>query len=163
MKASRLLVLVIGLVCIAALSAAWVSQHLFGMQPCPWCVLQRAIFGLIAIQAFVAWWLVKRPWGLSAVSLVGLVTAFAGAKAAHWQHFVATQQSCVMTLADRIISFFHLDTLWPGMFSATASCADAAVRLLGLPYEFWSLGLFLVLALAWVLMIPLAWRSRSAS
>ena len=157
------MVLSIGVLCIAALGAAWVSQHLFGMQPCPWCVLQRAIFGLMALQSLAAWWLLKRPWALTAMSLTGLVTALGGAKAAHWQHFVATQQSCVMTLADHIISFLALDALWPSMFSATASCAEAAVDLFGLPYEFWSLGLFLLLAAAWVGLIIWAQRSRSAS
>jgi disulfide bond formation protein DsbB len=37
--------------------------------------------------------------------------------------------------------------LLPEIFQPRASCADAAVKLLGLPYEFWSLGLFALLAL----------------
>ena len=37
----------------AAVAAALVSQHAFGMEPCPWCVLQRLVFGvLIAILVF---------------------------------------------------------------------------------------------------------------
>jgi disulfide bond formation protein DsbB len=35
-----------------------------------------------------------------------------------------------------------LDAAWPAVFMATASCAEAAVDLMGLPYEFWSLALF---------------------
>ncbi|WP_374513984.1 hypothetical protein [Niveibacterium sp.] len=34
-----------------------------------------------------------------------------------------------------------------------ASCADAAVRLFGVPYEFWSLALFIVVAAALILLI----------
>jgi disulfide bond formation protein DsbB len=30
------------------------------------------------------------------------------------------------------------------VFEPKASCAEAAVHLLGLPYEFWSLGLFTI-------------------
>jgi len=52
-----------------------------------------------------------------------------------------------LTLADKIISAMKLDTLLPSVFSATASCADAAVNLLGVPYAFWSLGLFAGLGL----------------
>ena len=33
----------IALVSLAAVAAALVSQHVFDMQPCPWCVLQRVI------------------------------------------------------------------------------------------------------------------------
>jgi len=34
------------------------------------------------------------------------------------------------------------------VFAAYASCADAKVNLFGVPYEFWSLSLFIALALA---------------
>jgi disulfide bond formation protein DsbB len=46
-----------------------------------------------------------------------------------------------------------LDSWWPDVFSARASCADAAVDLLGLPYEFWSLGLFLLIGAAMLLVL----------
>jgi disulfide bond formation protein DsbB len=52
-----------------------------------------------------------------------------------------------MTLADRIVRGAGLDELWPEAFSATASCADAAVNLFGVPYEFYSLALFGLLAI----------------
>ena len=32
------------LMAVAAVGAALVSQHVFDIQPCPWCVLQRLIF-----------------------------------------------------------------------------------------------------------------------
>ena len=41
-----------------------------------------------------------------------------------------------------------LDSRFPEVFAAYASCADAKVDLFGLPYEFWSLGLFILLAAA---------------
>ena len=46
-----------------------------------------------------------------------------------------------------------LDSLLPDVFSPRASCADAMVDLLGVPYDFWSLLLFLVVAAAGVLVI----------
>ena len=44
-----------------AVGAALVSQHVFDMQPCPWCVLQRLIF--VAIGAFAVLGLVWRGAG----------------------------------------------------------------------------------------------------
>jgi protein dithiol:quinone oxidoreductase len=44
------------------------------------------------------------------------------------------------------------------VFAATASCADAAVPLFGLPYEYWSLGLFGALGIA--LVTALTQRAR---
>jgi disulfide bond formation protein DsbB len=47
-----------------------------------------------------------------------------------------------------------LDALLPDVFAPWASCKDAAVLLFGLPYEFWSLGLFVVTmgVAGWVLI-----------
>ena len=39
-----------------------------------------------------------------------------------------------------------LDSLAPQVFAAYASCADAAVKLAGISYEFYSLALYLLLA-----------------
>ena len=50
-----------------------------------------------------------------------------------------------IVLADRIVTGLQLDVLAPALFMPMASCADAAVSLAGLPYEFWSLGLFALL------------------
>ena len=74
--------------------------------------------------------------------------------AALWQHFVAAASvSCNLTLADRVISGLGLDVLWPEVFAPMASCADAAATLLGVPYEFYSLTLFVMLAAAAVMVL----------
>ncbi len=129
---------------VAAVAAGLVSQHVYGMQPCPWCVLQRAIFLCMAAAALLGLLL---PGLLRKLALLVLVLfACSGVAAALWQHFVAASSaSCNMTLAERIISTLTLDEHWPEVFMATASCADAKVNLLGVPYEFWSLALFVLM------------------
>jgi disulfide bond formation protein DsbB len=135
---------------LLAVAAAVVSQHQFNMQPCPWCVLQRVIFIAIALAALPGLLLTLRPLRLLS-SAVGVGLAACGAAAALWQHFVAAASaSCNMTLADKIVGGLGLDGWQPELFEARASCADAAVNLLGLPYEFWSLALFVMLAAALV-------------
>ena len=68
--------------------------------------------------------------------------------------------SCNLTLADRIVSGLRLDALLPDVFQATATCADAAVDLVGVPYEFWSLALFVIVETValWLLV-----RERAAA
>ena len=152
-RPSAVLLLVAG-ASLAAIGAALVSQHVFDMQPCPWCVLQRAVFAAIALVALAGAWLPQRPVKAGALLVTDLL-ATAGIASALWQHLVAkSSSSCNLTLADRIISGLKLDALAPEVFAPRASCADAAVNLLGLPYEFWSLGLFAVLggATAWTLV-----------
>ena len=47
----------IAVLCIVAVAVALVSQHAFDLQPCPWCVLQRAIFLVIVLACCIglAW------------------------------------------------------------------------------------------------------------
>ena len=134
------------LLCLAALAAALVSQHVFGMEPCPWCVLQRLIFVAIALACGIGL-LWRAAAGRVLAGTLSLLLALSGVAAALWQHFVAAvSQSCNLTLADRIIVALRLDTLLAEVFSPRASCADAAVDLLGVPYVFWSLALFVLIA-----------------
>ncbi len=133
-------------ICLGAVGVALVSQHAFGMEPCPWCVLQRLIFLAVAAAALVgSVWRGASPRRSSAASVLAL--SLAGAAAAAWQHFrAAGSASCNLTYADRVISGLHLDTALPAVFEPRASCADAAVDLLGVRYDLWSLALFVALA-----------------
>ncbi len=162
LRATNVLIGIAG-VSLAAVALALVSQHAFDLQPCPWCVLQRLIFVLIALAALA---------GLAARSVTGrrivafglLLLCGAGIAAVLWQHFVAAaSNSCNLTLADRIMSASGLPILLREVFEARATCADAAVNLLGLPYEFWGLGLYVAIEAAalWLLLrarVSASWR-----
>lgn len=150
---ARLLAAVAG-ISVAAVGAALVSQHQFDMQPCPWCVLQRLIFVAIALACIPGMLSAGRA-ARTVSALAVLALALSGVAAALWQHFVAAATaSCNLTLADRILAGLSLDSLLPEIFQPRASCADAAVDLLGLPYEFWSGALFVAMAAtaAWLLL-----------
>ena len=147
MTANRLLA-GMALACFAAVGAALVAQHGYDMQPCPWCILQRLIFIVVGIVCAVGAIAASRGGGKPAAALA-LLLALAGGAAALWQHFVAAKSaSCNLTLADRIIGPLGLESLLPALFQVTASCADAAASIAGVPFEFWSLALFALLALA---------------
>lgn len=130
---------------LAAVGAALVSQHVYDMQPCPLCVLQRVVFVALSLAALPAL-LTRNRWAHLLGAGLSVVLAACGAAAALWQHFVAASTtSCKLSLADRIVSGLGLDSLWPQVFAAYATCADAAVKLVGLPYEAYSLVLFVAL------------------
>ena len=51
--ASTRLLNLIALLCVAAVAVALVSQHVFGLRPCAWCVLQRLIYLAIAVVCWL--------------------------------------------------------------------------------------------------------------
>ena len=154
--APRMIWLVAGVLPVVAVGIALFTQHGLGMQPCPWCVLQRLIFLSISAAAWIG--LALGPaLPRRVMALLMLALAVCGVAAALWQHFVAAASaSCNLTLADRILSATGLDNLLPEVFAAYASCADAAATLLGVPYEFYSFTVFVLLgiAAAWLLRRP---------
>jgi disulfide bond formation protein DsbB len=139
-----------GLVALAAfggVAAALVSQHVYAMEPCPWCVLQRLIFVAMALAAILglAW---RTGSGPAVAGFVLALLTLAGIAAASWQHFRAAKSaSCNLTLADKILNATTLPSVLPEVFEPRANCADAAVNLFGISYDFWSLGLFMALGL----------------
>ena len=127
---------------LAVVGVALVSQHRFGMEPCAWCVFSRLLFVCTAAAA-----LLGLAWRRRAGTLVAgaLVTACAGGgiAASLWQHLVASKSaSCNLTLADRIVGATTLAERFPDVFEARATCADAAVSLLGVSYDVWALAAF---------------------
>lgn len=137
----------LALICLSSLGAvgaALVGQHVFDVRPCPWCVLQRLEFLLLALVTGLGWTMYKfRAVRIVAFALA-LILALCGIATAYYQHEVASlTASCAMTFADRVLGFFSLESAVPPLFMVTASCSEAAhYRMLGLPYEIWSGGLF---------------------
>jgi len=131
--------------CIAALAAALVGQHVWGHEPCPWCILQRVVMIDIALWALLgALWLHREPAWLVGVPVA--LSSLAGGAAAIWQQMVASQSaSCNLTWADKILYASGLDGMWPDVFAPRASCADAHYAVLGVPYAMWSLLIFAVI------------------
>ena len=141
---------------VAAVGIALVSQHVYDMQPCPWCILQRVIYLAIAalclIGAAVSAGLVRRGIGV-----LTLLLALSGGASALYQHLVASKSaSCNLTFADKVISALGLDGAFPPLLQVTANCSDAAVSVLGVPYAYWSLALFVVMAAASVQVLSRA-------
>jgi protein dithiol:quinone oxidoreductase len=156
----------IGVGSLLALGVALIAQHGFGIEPCPWCVIQRLVVIVVAIVALVGAGLAGvAPRGAPAVAALGIVGLATGGMLAAWhQHTVAAKTlSCAFTWADRTLMSLQLDAIWPSLFKVGATCADAAqALLLGLPFEVWSgvwFGLVAVAALyAMVLAVRRNWR-----
>jgi protein dithiol:quinone oxidoreductase len=161
MSPRRLPLLMAG-ACVLAVAAAVALQHVFDYRPCPWCILQRMIFLAIALVCIGT---ALAPWRRVRIGLnvATLLLAVLGISAAVYQHEVAAKMySCNLTLADTVLGALGVESLWPALFQVTATCAEASVKLLGVPFEFWSLALFALLAMAASALMLRAVRVQAA-
>ena len=144
---NRQIFLLIAILAVVAVGIALTTQHVLGMQPCVWCVFQRLVCILIAFSALIGVIFTNRPIQvISALLVVGW--SVVGVSAAVAQHkAVLEQDSCALSIADKVISWTGLDISMPTVFEPQATCVDAAASLLGVPYEFWTLLLFVFLGL----------------
>ncbi|MEO5686745.1 MAG: disulfide bond formation protein B [Burkholderiaceae bacterium] len=147
---------IVGVLALGSVALAVLAQYAFDMQPCPWCVLQRFIYivvGLLALLGTVLSSTARRV----AIGLA-LLGALCGIASALWQQLAAVNEnSCDLNLAERITTGLHLDRILPQLFIAYASCADAAVSVLHIPFAVWSCAMYVILALL------LAWTLRAST
>ena len=156
----QLEILALRMICLLSfisVTAALISQYIYGMQPCAWCVFQRLLYLLIGTLALLT--TLKKPGRIRLTIGAGFIVmgAIAGTLSAWYQEKVAANNfSCAQTLADQIMTKTGLDASAPWLFGIYASCMDARVKLLGLEYAWWSLAMFFVLgALALGTMVSL--------
>ena len=146
---------IVGVLSLGAVGLALLAQYKFGMEPCPWCVLQRLIYIVIGVLALVG---AVLPGVLRRLFTgLALLGALWGVGTALYQQLHAVNEaSCDLSMAERFIAWLKLDQLLPQLFVAYASCADAAVSVLHIPFAVWSCAMYVILALL------LAWTLRAA-
>jgi len=153
-RSERLLRL-IALFCFAAVGLALVSQHVFDMPPCAWCVMQRLIYLVIGVIALIGGF----GGGRALTRLCGALTALlslSGIAAAWYQYSVAANMlSCDQTFADRFMTGIGLESAVPWLFGIYATCMDAKVPVLGIEYALWSLTLFVII---FFMALPVVFR-----
>ena len=147
---------IVGVLALGSVGLAALAQYAFDMQPCPWCVLQRFIYIVVGVLALIGA-VLSNTLRRVAIGLA-LLGALSGIASALWQQLAAVNEnSCDLSLAERITTALHLDRLLPQLFIAYASCADAAVSVLHIPFAVWSCAMYVILALllAWTLRATL--------
>src|SRR5690606_258513 len=109
--ATRRLLHLIALLCLGAVGVALISQYVFDMAPCAWCVFQRLIYIGIALVCWLGLALGHvQPLAARIAAGVAALLAAAGALAAWYQYDVAAQMfSCAQTFADRFMVQSGLD------------------------------------------------------
>jgi len=145
-------------VAAAGLGIALLSQHVWGLNPCPLCIFQRvALAAAGAVFLLAALWAPLRrslQWvlavGASAAALVG-----AGIAGRHvWLQSLPPSEvpSCGPGLSFLMESFPLKDAV-AFVLSGSGECAAVEGAFLGVSMPGWTLGLFVVLGL-WAVALP---------
>ena len=85
LEASKLPARVLGgmaVLSVAAVAIAVIAQHYFDVRPCPWCVLQRGIFLVLAALSGLGWLLARKRTVRQAVLVGCALICLAGLTAA---------------------------------------------------------------------------------
>lgn len=148
MARERIILAAIGTTSLLAVLIALISQYLFDMAPCAWCVFQRLVYLTIATVCLVSVLLKPSRLGASIALASVLSLCVTGITAAWYQAKVASNSfSCAQSAADQIMTKTGLESAMPWLFGIYASCMDARVKVFGLEYAYWSLLLFSLLGL----------------
>jgi len=150
-----------GIFCFGSVGIALASQHLFDMQPCAWCVLQRLLYLLTGTVAMACTLGEPSKLRLALGAALTIAGSIAGITAAWYQERVAANLfSCAQTFADQFMSKSGLDLAMPWLFGIYASCMDARVKLLGVEYAWWSLAAFALIGVLGVSVLSSLTRSK---
>src|SRR5262245_281038 len=152
--ASRRVFTLIFLVCAGLLGYALYLQHWQGLDPCPWCVVQRLGFMLVGLIALVGAIQGQARRGIAVYSTLGFLAATAGAAAGAYhvglQSYPVRAAKCVGSTVELVLDRLQIGKLAPSLLQYDGPCTLKPWSFLGLSIPEWSLLWFAILALAFV-------------
>lgn len=134
--------ILIPIFCSTALIIALVSQHIYNMLPCPWCILQRFVIILILITSLLS---IKNNNQINKI-LIFIYSSIGFLLGAYQYFIVADSSTCFLSVAQKIINFSMLGDLFPNVFGVWAGCGDKSY-LFNIDYAIWSMLFFILLFL----------------
>jgi protein dithiol:quinone oxidoreductase len=156
--ASRSVFALIFLICAGLLAFALYLQHWQGLDPCPWCVVQRLGFMLVGLIALVA---AIHGRTTKIYSTLGILAAVAGAAAGTYHVWLQSDPlraaRCIGSPVETILDRLQLGKLAPSLLQYDGPCTLKPWSFLGLSIPEWSLTWFVILALVF---LALALTSR---
>lgn len=143
--------------CAGVLAFAVYLQHYKFLDPCPWCIVQRAAYLVIGIIALVG--ALHRPGhaGAKLYAVVAGLVAAAGAVAAGYQVWLQLDPqraaSCMGSPLERLLDTLKIGKLWPDVLQYDGMCTLAPWDLFGFSIPEWSCAWLVVLTAMFVTVL----------
>jgi disulfide bond formation protein DsbB len=143
MKTTQSLLLFIACVCIALLGGAVYFQIVEEMAPCPWCVIQRYVFALIAIICLIFALVphANRRLGATLAAFASLI----GTGCAAWLLWTQAHPgiSCGIDPMETTLNHLLPAQWFPTLFFADGLCTTLYDNIMGLSIAQWSFVAFI--------------------
>ena len=140
----RVVLALIGFICIALLAMAWYLQYGPGkQQPCPLCILQRYAYMALATVCLLAAAHGPKPFGMLIYAIIADAIGATGLILAIWQvNKGASMKSCLSDPVGDFVNGLPSANWWPEFLFANGGCADVFPPILGLHVPQWSMVCF---------------------
>jgi len=153
-------------VCAGLLAFAFYLQYVEYLDPCPLCLLQRGVYGALAVVFLSGAIHGPRAAGALVYSGLALVLSGLGATVAGrqvWlQHLPRDQVPACGPGLDYMLDRFPLGEALKRVFAGSGECAESGWSFLGLTIAGWSLVWFVLLGLFAVAVAVLASKRARA-
>jgi protein dithiol:quinone oxidoreductase len=140
------------LICVGLLGYALYLQHWQGLDPCPWCVVQRLGFMLVGLVALLGAIHGPARRGTAIYATLGFIAAAAGAAAGAYHVWLQSDPvraaKCVGSPVELVLDRLQIGKLAPALLQYDGPCTLKPWSFLGLSIPEWSLAWFVILAIA---------------
>jgi disulfide bond formation protein DsbB len=145
------------LICAGLLGYALYLQHWRNLDPCPWCIVQRAGFMVVGLIALAGALHGPRPRGKPIYASLGLLASIGGAAAAAYHVYLQADPvraaKCAGSPVESILDQLRIGKLLPALLQYDGPCTLKPWSLLGLSIPEWSAAWFVILALAFAALL----------
>jgi len=140
------------LLCVFILVLAYYWQWSLHLEPCPLCLMQRALFVLLAVIFFIHWChqpsrLCLHRWYGAVILLIAGAGIVISGRQVWLQHLPADQQPPCGASLTYMFAHFPLGELLLALFNGHGNCADIIMQVWGFSLAQWSLVFFIGLVI----------------
>ncbi len=151
------------LFCFGLLAGAFALEYGLNLVPCPLCMLQRYIFGLLGILFFISLFC-KSPralrWQFGCMTLVSILGITVSGRQVYLQHAPYDPAGACGPDLDYMLRHIPFRETLKLLYDGSGDCARVQWEFLGMSLPGWALSAFILLA---AVTFAFAWKSRSPS
>lgn len=135
-------------ICLVAIGFALYLQFNNALTPCPLCIAQRLVIGLLALAFLYGWLHLFRGTGRkihgASITLLSLLGSALAGRQVWLEHLPPASVPPCGPSFSYIVEHLPFQETLKALFQGTAECAEVTWRMLGLTIPSWTLIIFII-------------------